>query len=314
MEKDEFAAPHDDRWLDVAVAIADGTPIDWSATSADPSAPADDGGLWMVRLQCLERLVRGHEAMRTSMSEAGDAPALDTLLTEARLATPASDTPLRVHWGPLIVVEKIGRGSFGDVYRAWDPRLDREVALELIPESASESAASPVVEEGRLLARVRHPNVLTVHGAERIDGRVGIWTEYVPGETLAAEVARRGPLLPMRPRASESTCAARLARCMAPGLLHRDVKAQNVMRDAWGRLVLGDFGTGVEFDEHAAVAEPQIAGTPSISPQTSSSAGQPRLRPTCTASASSSTSSPQATIRCGADVRRNQACPCSWSA
>jgi serine/threonine-protein kinase len=262
MEKDEFAAPNEDRWLDVAVAIADGTPIDWSARSADPSGPADDGGLWMVRLQCLERLVRGHDAMRTSTSEAGDAPALDTLLTEARRAVPASDTPLRVHWGPLIVVEKIGRGSFGDVYRAWDPRLAREVALKLIPESASESAGSPVVEEGRLLARVRHPNVLTVHGAERIDGRVGIWTEYVRGETLAAEVARRGPLPANEAaRIGVDVCRA-LGAVHEAGLLHRDVKAQNIMRDAMGRLVLGDFGTGVEFDEHAAVAEPQIAGTP----------------------------------------------------
>ena len=101
-----------------------------------------------------------------------------------------------------------------------------------------------------------------MHGAERIDGRVGIWTEYMPGETLAHEIARRGPLSPEEAaRIGVDVCRA-LGAVHAAGLLHRDVKAQNILRDSTGRLVLGDFGTGVAFDEHAAVAEPQIAGTP----------------------------------------------------
>ena len=147
------------------------------------------------------------------------------------------------------------------MYRAWDPRLEREVALKLIPENAPD-AASPVVEEGRLLARVRHPNVLTVHGAERIDGRVGIWTEYVRGETLAAEIARRGPVSAVEAaRIGIEICRA-LVAVHGAGLLHRDVKAQNILRDSTGRIVLGDFGTGIEIDEHAGITEPQIAGTP----------------------------------------------------
>ena len=186
----------------------------------------------------------------------------ETLLTEARRKAAGLEHPLHVHWGPLIVHEKIGRGSFGDVYRAWDPRLDREVALKLIPEDISASAASPVVEEGRLLARVRHPNVMVVYGAERIDGRVGIWTEYIRGETLASEVARRGPLPAEEAvRIGADVCAA-LEAVHAAGLLHRDVKAQNILRDANGRIVLGDFGTGIEIAEDAGVSDPQIAGTP----------------------------------------------------
>ena len=186
----------------------------------------------------------------------------ETLLTEARRKAVASEHPLRVHWGPLVVYEKVGRGSFGDVYRAWDPRLDREVALKLIPEDISAGAPSPVVEEGRLLARVRHPNVMVVYGAERIEGRIGIWTEYIRGETLASEVARRGPLPAEEAvRIGADVCAA-LAAVHAAGLLHRDVKAQNILRDASGRIVLGDFGTGVELADDAGVSDPQIAGTP----------------------------------------------------
>lgn len=245
-------SPDEERLLPLVMKIADGTPIDWSTVR---------GSGWFSRLQHLERLVRGHAACR-SMS--GDrAQADETLFTEARRTGRVfSESPLRVQWGPLVVFEKIGKGSFGDVYRAWDPRLDREVALKLIPEGTSEEESSPVVEEGRLLARVRHPNVLTVHGAERVDGRVGIWTEYVRGETLAQEVARRGPLpVEEAARIGVDVCEA-LAAVHAAGMLHRDVKAQNVFRDSSGRTVLGDFGTGIEFDDDRGVGGPRAAGTP----------------------------------------------------
>ncbi len=254
-----FNSHNDDRLLDLAVAIADGRQIDWpTITSAD--APEESKSI-VARLQRVERLVRGHEAIR-ALSSQPPAPAHETVLTEAQRKAGGADEPLRVQWGPLVVLDKIGRGSFGDVYRAWDPRLDREVALKLIPEHTSDAASSPVVEEGRLLARVRHPNVLTVYGAERIDGRVGIWTEYVRGETLAEEIARRGPVSAKEAAQIGVEVCRALGAVHAAGLLHRDVKAQNILRDSTGRIVLGDFGTGVEFDEDAGIAEPQIAGTP----------------------------------------------------
>jgi len=245
-------SPDDEQLLPLIVAIADGTSVDW-ARAPLPLLP---------QLQHLERLVRAHEAVRSQPARGDGAPAHETLLTEARRKSGQMEQPLRVEWGPLVVHEKIGRGSFGDVYRAWDPRLDREVALKLIPEDISAGAASPVVTEGRLLARVRHPNVMVVHGAERVEGRVGIWTEYIRGETLAGEIARRGPLPAEEvARIGADVCAA-LAAVHAAGLLHRDVKAQNILRDAAGRIVVGDFGTGIELAEDAGVSDPQIAGTP----------------------------------------------------
>ncbi len=245
-------SPDDEQLLPLVIAIADGTPVDW------PPAPPP----LLKQLQQLERLVRAHEATRSSPSGDGAVLTHETLLTEARRKAAGLEHPLRVYWGPLVVHEKIGRGSFGDVYRAWDPRLDREVALKLIPEDISAAAASPVVEEGRLLARVRHPNVMVVYGAERIDGRVGLWTEYIRGETLASEVARRGPLPAEEAvRIGADVCAA-LGAVHAAGLLHRDVKAQNILRDVTGRIVLGDFGTGIDIAEDAGVSGPQIAGTP----------------------------------------------------
>ena len=246
----EPLSPDDERLLPLMAAIADGRPVDW---------PSIDGPL-VQQLQDLQRLVQAHDAVRSSPPR--HRPAHETLLTEARRAQAGVTEALRVQWGPLIVFEKIGRGSFGDVYRAWDPRLDREVALKLIPEDVSAAATSPVIEEGRLLARVRHPNVMTVYGADRCEGRTGIWTEYIHGETLAAEVARRGPSsTDEAARIGIDICAA-LGAVHAAGMLHRDVKAQNILRDASDRIVLGDFGTGIAVADDAGLSDPRIAGTP----------------------------------------------------
>ena len=123
------------------------------------------------------------------------------MASRSHIVAPAPIDP-RADWGPLRIIEPIGHGRFGDVYRAWDRRLDREVALKLLrrPESEDRDAGSGVVEEGRLLARVRHPNVVTVYGAERINGRVGVWMELVArqdargrsGERTVAGRGRRG--------------------------------------------------------------------------------------------------------------------------
>jgi serine/threonine-protein kinase len=243
-------SPDEERLLPLVVAIADGTPVDWPSVNSP----------LVQQLQHLERLVQGHDAVRSIPPR--HRPAHETLLTEARRTHAGVTEALRVQWGPLIVFEKIGRGSFGDVYRAWDPRLDREVALKLIPEDVSAAATSPVIEEGRLLARVRHPNVMTVYGADRCEGRTGIWTEYIRGETLAAEVARRGPLSSGEAaRIGVDVCAA-LGAVHGAGMLHGDVKAQNILRDGSGRIVLGDFGTGIALADDARMSDPKIAGTP----------------------------------------------------
>src|SRR5215207_1507893 len=243
-------SPDEERLLPLVVAIADGTPVDWPSVSSP----------LVQQLQDLERLVQGHDAVRSIPPR--HRPVHETLLTEVRRTHAGAAEALRVQWGPLIVFEKIGCGSFGDVYRAWDPRLDREVALKLIPEDVSAAATSPVVEEGRLLARVRHPNVMTVYGADRCDGRTGIWTEYIRGETLAAEIARRGPLAAGEAaRIGIDVCAA-LGAVHTAGMLHRDVKAQNILRDDYGRNALADFGTGIALADDARMSDPQIAGTP----------------------------------------------------
>jgi len=114
------------------------------------------------------------------------------------------------------------------------------------------------VIEGRLLARVRHPNVVTVHGAELMDGRVGLITEFVDGRTLAELVRAEGPLpLGEAIRIGVDLCRA-LSAVHDAGLLHRDIKPQNVMRQRDGRIVLMDFGAG----HHGDASDQALAGTP----------------------------------------------------
>src|SRR5204862_2507207 len=92
-------------------------------------------------------------------------------------------------WAHLTLLERLGGGTYGEVYRAWDRQLEREVALKLLrgahPATSlgagggDDPETSRITREGRLLARVRHPNVITVHGVDVHDGRVGLWMELL---------------------------------------------------------------------------------------------------------------------------------------
>ena len=175
---------------------------------------------------------------------------------------PHVSLPSESTWGTLRVLEHVGCGRFGDVYRAWDPALDRDVALKILrPVDNDDAAETQVVEEGRLMARVRHPNVVSIYGAQRIGGVTGLWMEFVKGRTLAAELAERGTFSAEEiARVGVELCRA-LEAVHGAGLVHRDVKAQNVLRDEGGRIVLGDFGTGREVAEFSS-SSGSLAGTP----------------------------------------------------
>ena len=226
-----------DPLLDVAAALADGTPVDWE--SAARSITTEDDRRLLAELRFIGGIAR---------------PPLTPPKTELSIDS----------WGPLRIVEHVGRGTFGDVYRAWDSRLDREVALKLLrhTESDDEAHASTVIQEGRLLARVRHPNVVTVYGAERLNGQVGVWMEFIHGRTLEQELRDTGPFDVDRVITIGIELSGALATVHRAGLIHRDVKAHNVMRDADGRLVMTDFGAGCELDANAEDAACELAGTP----------------------------------------------------
>ena len=163
------------------------------------------------------------------------------------------------------MIERLGGGTFGEVYRAWDRQLEREVALKLlrVDEATDDPLTSRIATEGRLLARVRHPNVVTVHGVAVHDGRVGLWMELVRGATLEQLLLKHGPFSAREAALVGIDLCRALAAIHAAGLIHRDVKAQNVMREDGGRIVLMDLGTGREIDPAGVRrAVPDLAGTP----------------------------------------------------
>lgn len=147
-------------------------------------------------------------------------------------------------WGHLRLLDRIGAGAFGEVFRAWDSHLDREVALKLLGplRPGARDDRGWVIEEARHLASIRHPNVVTVYGADRQQGTVGFWTELIHGQTLAALVGERGPIDPDEAIGIAIDVCRAVAAVHAAGLLHRDIKANNVMREEGGRIVLLDFG------------------------------------------------------------------------
>ena len=237
---------------DLAGAILDGTPIDWAA--ADSSAEAAARPL----LRQLKVLAAIAACARRDLGRAS-AGLDEAERSRASLDEAAGEAPEQ--WGHLRILEPVGSGASGDVFRAWDTRLDREVALKLLPASRDPEDRTPssIIHEGRLLARVRHPNVVTIHGAEQIGDRIGLWMEFVRGHTLeqllqrqtvfsAADVIEVGLEL----------CAA-VSAVHGAGLLHRDIKTHNVMRAEDGRIVLMDFGTGRELENDASS---DLAGTP----------------------------------------------------
>ena len=155
---------------------------------------------------------------------------------------------------------RLARARYGEVFHAHDTWLDHPVALKLLkPEAESRVQPSDLLHEARRLARVRHDNVVRVHGADRHNGRVGFWMDFIDGETLAARVAKGRMSAGEAGSVGLEVCRA-LAAVHRANIIHRDVKAQNVMRaHDGGGIILMDFGAG-EFQGNALAARPQ--GTP----------------------------------------------------
>jgi serine/threonine protein kinase len=233
------------RLTDLVEAVADGRPLDWAATESDADSDAERS--LVAELHAIAEIGR----LFASLSSIGP---------ESVIRSPDPEPPAT--WGVLQIRDRVGSGRFGVVYRAWNPTLHRDVALKLLRgrEGRRPDDDEHVIEEGRMMARIRHPNVVTVYGAQRLDGQTGLVLEFVRGRTLEADLRERGPF-----NADELThvgieiCRA-LAAVHDAGLVHRDVKAQNVLRENSGRILLGDFGTGRELDECSGRKE--LAGTP----------------------------------------------------
>lgn len=140
--------------------------------------------------------------------------------------------------------ELIGRGGFGAVYRARDPRLDRPVAIKVLrPDFASPALAYRFDREAKAVAKLRHPNILPVYTVGEGDGIAYMVMPLVEGESLQARLLREGLLEPDEVARIVAETAAALEAAHKVGLVHRDVKPANIMLEGEERRVLlMDFG------------------------------------------------------------------------
>ncbi len=166
-----------------------------------------------------------------------------THASDSRRSPEATNIPAGTRIGRYVVISRVGAGAMGVVVAAYDPKLDRKVALKLRRPRGAESdrARARLTQEAQALARLNHPNVVSVHDVGTHDGQVFVAMEFVRGQTLRdwAQARNRD----WREVVSVfADAGAGLAAAHDNGLVHRDFKPDNVMIGADGRVRVMDFG------------------------------------------------------------------------
>jgi eukaryotic-like serine/threonine-protein kinase len=159
--------------------------------------------------------------------------------------------------------EQVGSGGMSSVYRAFDPTLERHVAIKLMHRDISSDAdqLERFRREARAVAQLNHPNVVTVIDAGEDDGNPFIVFEYVEGETLKERIRRLGRL-PVAEAVAYAVEIARALECAhSHKLVHRDVKPQNVLIDPDGRAKVTDFGIARSLEAQGLTATGRVLGT-----------------------------------------------------
>jgi Tol biopolymer transport system component len=164
--------------------------------------------------------------------------------------------------GPYTIVAPLGAGGMGEVYRARDARLGREVALKVLPERFADSpdALSRFEREARAVAALSHPNILSLFDFGQADGVVYAAAELLKGETLRERLARER-LSERKAVEIASAIADGLAAAHAAGIVHRDLKPENVFLTSDGRVKILDFGLA-RVEAGGAAAETSAPTTP----------------------------------------------------
>jgi hypothetical protein len=206
------------RLLSLAEAISDGRSIDWASTERLFSDPDEREALRQLRL--LAGMAGVH---RPGGLDDG-------------LSVPA-------RWGRLDILERIGFGSRGSVYRARETGSGRVVAVKLWDDPISDDPAARA-EHWRIVAGIRHPHLVAVYGAGDEGGQGAVWMELIDGRPLDRIVRASGPFSPREAAGIGIELCDALSGLHARGLAHGAVRASNVVRETGGRIVLLEPETG----------------------------------------------------------------------
>lgn len=188
-----------------------------------------------------------------------------TLPGGLRLALPRR-APFLARLGEYDVLSVIGQGGMGFVLKAWEESLRREVALKVMTPRwiADQVARERFLQEARSAARLRHPNILTIHAVGEDAGVPYIAMEYVRGKSLSLLLAEEGRIEPVRAARIIRQVLAALEHAHREGIVHRDIKPANILLDEEGeRVCLVDFGLACGLSESVRyTAEGTVVGTP----------------------------------------------------
>lgn len=184
------------------------------------------------------------------------------------LVDPTGEGFLHRRLGEYELLEEIGRGGMGIVYRARQPRLDRLVAVKvlLVGRFASPESARRFEREARAAARLHHPHIVAIHEFGVADGQAFLSMDCVPGPSLAARI-RDGPLPPDQAARYLAAIARAVDYAHTHGILHRDLKPANILLDADDQPQLTDFGLAKHLGEGPEVTlTGQALGSPNYMP------------------------------------------------
>ena len=210
---------------------------------------------------CPECMLKVGAAVQT-----GDTGSEETAPPSARQAT-ASPEQIARYFPQLEVLELIGKGGMGAVYKARQPALDRCVALKILtPQAGGDPGfAERFTREARALARLSHPNIVAVYEFGQVEGLHYFIMEYVDGTNLR-QVERSGKLSPCQALAIIPQICEALQFAHDEGIVHRDIKPENILLDRKGRVKIADFGLakilGTDKLDLTLTADGHMMGTP----------------------------------------------------
>ena len=167
--------------------------------------------------------------------------------------------------GRYAIERELGRGGMGIVFLARDLRLERVVAVKLLPPDRARDAAARerFLREARMAAQLSHPNIIPIHAVEEFGDFVFFVMSFVDGETLGARVRREGALKPHDAARILREVAWALAYAHGQGVVHRDVKPDNILLERGsGRALVADFGIARSVQAYALSGEHELVGTP----------------------------------------------------
>jgi serine/threonine protein kinase len=204
--------------------------------------------------------------------------------------TPPGLAELAAAFPQLEILELIGQGGMGFVFKARQPKLDRFVALKILPQSlaADPAFAERFSREGRVLAKLNHPNIVTIHDFGQASGFFYLLMEFVDGVNLR-QAMRAGRFTPDQALAIVPKICEALQFAHNEGILHRDIKPENILLDAKGRVKIADFGIAKLVGNVAQASQPAgSGGIPAASSEVENTglgspvnpqAGKPALQP-----------------------------------